>query len=325
MSRFALLGLVAASACSTIRMQVPVMKPAEINMGRYHQIAVDELKGRDGSEVSALVQQSLLESGRFQVVDRQHLNDIMRELRLSTSELADPTKAAQLGKQLPASALLFGNVEQSDYREREEHEDFELVDQNGDKQAHRRYTRKGTATVRVSFQIDDVETGQLVKVKVIQKDIHAETSNTDAQAASIDGQPLLERARHEVVQAFMTAIIPHKVEQEVTFLKDGNIPQLETATTYAKLGQWQKAGALVSTAIDGAERSGVASKSLAKAYWDRGLIEEYSGQYDKAKADVQKAFEYSNDNDYLNELANIDQAAADAAKLQQQNAAGSGT
>ncbi len=327
MRRFVLITSVVMSACATVHVDVPVMKPAEINMGRYKQIAVGELRGQHGQEIMNLVQQHLMESNRFQVVDRAHLGQIMGELKLSASELADPNHAAQLGKQLPASALLFGNVEEDDFQNNETFEDRKVADAKGNTHVQRYYTRVGTATVRVSFQIDDVETGQLLKVKRVEKRAQqrrfndcAQYSNAECHAPSIDGSEMLRQEREEVVAEFMRAIVPHRVVQEASFYKDGDLPELERAIAMCKLGEWAKAQDLVSTAIDRGEKSGLASKIIAKAYWDRGLVYEYSGQYDKAKADVQKAYEYTSDDDFLKELAHIEQAATDAKKLQEQNA-----
>ncbi len=308
-------------ACSTVRVTVPVTKPAEINMVKYRQVAVDKLSGRDGPQISELLEAALLDSGRFTVVDRQHLGQIMGELRLSASELSDPSKAAQLGRQLPASALIFGNVERSDYREEVlRGEPYTVPDLQGNPHTHVNITRRGTADVRVSFQITDVETGSLLKVKMIEKQNGAERSAIDKQPEPLDREALLAQARDAVVRDFMKSIAPYKVSREVAFRKDGDLPQLEGAIHASERGNWEHALELCNAAIDQGEKGGLKSKVLAKAYFDRGLVEEFMGQFDKAKADVSKADEYDTDADFEAELDNIAQAQKDAAKLAQENA-----
>ncbi|HLT59011.1 MAG TPA: CsgG/HfaB family protein [Limnochordales bacterium] len=59
----------------------------------------------------------LIESGRFRVLERSRLDQVMKELRLQTSEWFDPTNALQIGRLLGAPYLLMGTVTRFDLRE----------------------------------------------------------------------------------------------------------------------------------------------------------------------------------------------------------------
>src|SRR5207248_7501636 len=109
-------------ACGTVAVRVPVMKPAEINMAPYNSVAIGGMTGNGDRPVSEALEEALVNSQRFTVVDRQHMNQVMRELQLSSTDLADPNAAAKLGKVVTAGALIFGDVD-SRYREQpsEEH------------------------------------------------------------------------------------------------------------------------------------------------------------------------------------------------------------
>src|SRR5216683_1888531 len=112
LARFLAAPLAAASllACGTVRISVPVMRPAEVNMASYPSIAVGKLDGNAERVMASALEEALVKSERFKVVDREHLAQVMRELQLSASDLADPQNAAKLGKQITANALIFGNV-----------------------------------------------------------------------------------------------------------------------------------------------------------------------------------------------------------------------
>src|SRR5438132_13784048 len=104
-------------ACGTVPIRVPVMRPAEINMVAYQSVAVGDMRGGPGNSVMGdSLEEALLATNRFQVLDRQHMNSILRELSLSASDLADPSKAAKLGKVMTAGALIYGDVDET-YRE----------------------------------------------------------------------------------------------------------------------------------------------------------------------------------------------------------------
>src|SRR5262245_55762240 len=96
-------------ACGSVPVRVPVMRPAEINMAPYQNVAVGDMRGRgnNATVMGDYLEEALLNSQRFQVLDRQHMNSMMRELSLSSSDLSDPRKAAKLGKLMTAAALIY--------------------------------------------------------------------------------------------------------------------------------------------------------------------------------------------------------------------------
>ena len=159
-----------------------------------------------------------------------------------------------------------------------------------------------------------------MQAKTIEKVVQRSTSALDKPAPPLDELGMVEVGRRQVVESFVTAITPHQVQQRVTFYIDSKLPQLETAVTYVKVGNYDDALKVTSDAVALAERSGLPTKVLAKAYWNRGLIYEYSGQFQPARGDVKKAFELANDDDMAGELHNIDVAERDAAKLLEQGA-----
>lgn len=56
---------------------------------------------------------SFLEQKRFNVVERKKIDAVLRELKLSSSELVDPDRAVELGKIVAANAMLAGTVVES--------------------------------------------------------------------------------------------------------------------------------------------------------------------------------------------------------------------
>src|SRR3989440_1297152 len=153
------------AACGSVPVRVPVMRPAEINMIAYQSVAVGDMRGGRGTAVMGdSLEEALLGTNRFQVLDRQHMNSIMRELSLSASDLADPSKAAQLGKVMTAGALIYGDVD-------EQYRDVPSEDSIKNKDGTRvtLYKLRGEVRTRATFKIVDVATGRLIIAKTYEE------------------------------------------------------------------------------------------------------------------------------------------------------------
>jgi len=301
-------------ACGTAAVRVPVMRPAEINMAPYQSVAIGDMSGGGNRPMTDSLEEALVNTNRFTVVDRQHMSQLMRELRLSSSDLADPNAAAKLGKVVAAGALIFGDV-QSSYREQPDETRYK-----DDKGAyHTWYSLKGEAYVRSTFKIVDVSTGRLIVARTYEERADDVNRALDKRPQQIDRIALENAARRAVVERFMRAIVPHQEFLYAHFQKDGDIPQLEGGIGWAERGDWKKAQAAFNDAAQAAEKNvKLKAAQVAKCYWNLGLAYEYAGDYDKGEAMVNKAYSLSNDRDMLAEIDNIHRLQADARKLAEQ-------
>lgn len=64
----------------------------------------------DAQLVSEFVIEDLLDSGLFDIIEREQLDNILAEQSFGTSGLVDPTTAPQMGSLLGAQYILYGNV-----------------------------------------------------------------------------------------------------------------------------------------------------------------------------------------------------------------------
>lgn len=305
------------AACGTVAVRVPVMRPAEINMGPYNTVAVGGMTGNGDRPMSDALEEALVGSQRFTVVDRMHMDKVLRELQLSSSDLADPNAAAKLGKVVTAGALIFGDVNTT-YREQPGETHYK--DDKG--RQHTWYTVKGEVAVRATFKIVDVATGRLIIAKTYEERRHDTNRGLDQRPEPIDRAGLDKSARGAVVDRFMKAIVPHQEFMYANFEKDSDIPQLEGGIGWAERGDWKKAQDTFNTAAQDAEKNlKLKSAQIAKCYWNLGLAYEYAGDYDKGEAMINIAYQKSNDKEMLRELDNIQRLKADAAKLAEQSAA----
>jgi len=330
------LGCTLASACGTVAVKVPMMKPAEVNMAGYQSIAIGGLTeynqhthyywwSVDPSRLhpmTGMLEEALVATNRFQVVDRSHLDGILREQKLGATDLAAEGSVSKLGKVITAGALIFGEV-QDTYKESKKREKCSVL---FDKKQHVCNSITGEFRVVAHLKVVDVSTGQLKVTKNLEDTASDTNTGTDEPASPIDRPALEKKAREQVIAAFMKSIAPYQVVVEARFQTDGDIAQFETGIVWAKRGEWAKAIDIFNAAAQEAEKNTkLKSGQVAKCYWNLGLAYEYSGQYDKAVDLINKAFTMSNNPDVLNELDNVKKLRADAEKLQAQNAAAPGT
>ena len=307
----------ASAGCGTVRVSVPVMRPAEVNMAAYHSIAVGGLSGQNHEVMATALEEALVKSERFQVVDREHLAQVMRELRLSASDLADPNKASKLGKQVTANALIFGSVDER-YKEEKKDEQF----QDNKKVTHYLHRLRGEVVVTATFKVTDVTTGALITAKTLEERRDDTNTGVDEAPRAIDRDGLSKQARQTVLKKFLSTIVPHKEYLDAAFFTEGDLPQLETGVGYARRGDWKKAQDTFNAAIGDAERNPkIKTQVLGKAYWNLALAYEYNGDYEKALTTVDKAYQLTQDADMLAEQDNIKRLQAEAKKLAEQGAA----
>ncbi|TMA17694.1 MAG: tetratricopeptide repeat protein [Deltaproteobacteria bacterium] len=273
-------------ACATAApIRVPVMHPGEIDMTPYRSVAVGELRGKADRVLTEGLEEALVATNHFQVIGPSRTASALGELQLSVADLSDPARAAKLGKALGASALIYGDADES-YRE--EFSEDRLKEKDGAPTIIQKLF--GELTVRATFRIVDGSTGRLVVTRTYGPQ-------------PIDKQQLARSARAAVVERFLRAVVPYQEFVTADFRKDGDLPQLESGIGFAERGEWKKAQDSFRAAAAQVEKNPDPDrKKLAKAYWDLGLSYEYAGEYEQATQTVRKAYDLSQDKAMLQEL-----------------------
>lgn len=309
--------------CAEVKIPIQVTHHAEINMTTYKQIAIAEIKGNMGQSFSDTFKDSLVESNRFQVVERARLDQLLKELNLSQSDLADETKRVKLGKLLSASAMIAGHTE-GKYDEETTYQDATCSsgskkEGNYRKYSCKNYTRRGEVKTGGSIDVIDIQTGQIIKSKTLNNSCSEKTSATDATPAGIDKDSLFGQCLSKNVSTFLKAIIPWTEVVQASFVKDDAIPDLEKGINQVKMGEMAEAIKIFSNAAKAAETNpAIKPKSIANAYWNLGLAYEYTWEFDKAIELFKKAFSLNADETYIKEKANAESLKAQRRKLQEQ-------
>ena len=355
---------VGISGCMTVKVPVQVTRPAEIDMSPYKRIAIGEIKGSMGQHYSDRVKNSLVESGRFEVVDRSQLQSILRERSFSQSDSANPNQQKKSGKLISAAALIQGHTS-GEYSEEVTYRESSCSTSGGVRYRCNLYTRRGEVRTDGSIDVIDVQTGKIIKSKPLNATCNQKTSPVEGTPPGIDKGGLLGECLGKNVMILMKAISPWRETVMAAFVKDDAMPDLEKGISYAKAGNMDEAirifastakvaetsnmtvkpapdnvapeatgssdifqllGKMVSTVSAKTFESNASAKpeSIANAYWNLGLAYEYSREFDKAVEAFKKANSFNPKPEYTSEIANVQRLKRQHTKLKTQEEAFAG-
>ncbi len=270
------------NAC-TPSIVVKLKRPAEVNLKRYKKIAVNAIAGQyEPNEPEALnltddITVNLVESQLFEIVDRQNINTIMQEQNLGQSGVVDETSAVAIGKVIGPAAMIFGRIQNNNYKEDVTKGDS-YVDQKGMTQT--RYVRRGNLTYGVNLKLIDIETSKIIAIKSI--DGSSSTSQTGSSyysVPSINQDQLRNQCRSKVVEKFMKMVAPYIVSKTIFFEKDGKLPELTQALNLIKIQEWDEA---IKVLEECSHKMDLEPKVKAKAIYNYGAILEAKERYEEA-------------------------------------------
>ncbi|MCA1826104.1 MAG: CsgG/HfaB family protein [Myxococcales bacterium] len=329
-----------AVGCAAGRVNVPVLRPAEINLVSYKTLGISSLSGGPMAQlVTATLEEQLVRSQRFTIVDRQRIESVMGELQLASTDIADPHNSVKLGGLLTAGALITGDV-QSRYVETP-HED-KGFSKGGVPHFHR--WTSAELTLEANFRLTDVSTGALLVARrysalksndsngltqvaagllgAVLSSATGQTMENDAIDPPPDRARLEREAVAEVVSKFAAAIQPTSEMREVQFELDDAVPQLQAGLGWAQHGDWRKAQATFNTAIQDSEKNArIGAGTLWKVYFDTAVSYEYGGEPDKALPLLEKAYSLAPGNRrVLDEMESVKRMQGELRQLAEQNA-----
>lgn len=292
---------------------IPVQRPAEVNLSGNKTIGVGEIispggrKTHQSNNLEEIITTRLVESGSFQVVDRQNINSILREHNLTLSGLVDENHSVEAGKLLGTNVLIFGNINEDQYSE--EISEKEKTDEEGGRSYIVR-ERKGTYKLLTNIRLVEVSTGKILAARDFASVKTAKTSARNEDPPAIDRRPMYRQASQEVASQLVRMIAPYKENVKVSFEKDKQLPELDMAIAQIRIGDWEDA---IRTLQMAAMKNDLDDKTKAKAFYNYGLVILYDGQYENAMESFRRAMQ-------LNPKKKQYQLAVIRAKNEQENA-----
>lgn len=280
----------ALGTCQEVKLLVS--HPAEVDLSKYKTVAFAKIDGDYGNSFATALKERMVQNGNLTVMDRTELDKVLAELQMTQDDLFDTEKREQVGKILPATALVLGKVE---HKFASESRQKNATCGSGKKAYPCMQTYQvGTADMIADISIVRVETGQTIQVKHLSATSEETTDTILSTKKGINERALHEKNLNQLVSGMQMAILPYKSEQSVIFYLDGDLPQLERAIPDTEAGELQKAKERIRSAIaDNKDNPKISKEVLAKAYFDLGLLYLYTQEFEQAE----KAFETVDDLD----------------------------
>ena len=312
---FAAIPFFVALGCSSTRLTIPVVRPAEVDLSDFERIAVGDIRGREGAPFPAELAKALLDTERLEVLDHADLERRLSANNLALEALLEGGNQEQVKEIFGATVFISGEVTNSVYDEEITQSSSSRLDTEAGRLSFTRtYTRIGTARMEATLRLVDLRTSRVVTVKDFRaEETRKNRSINDPEPDWIDRSPLFEACRAQMIQAFMRMITSHTRYVQVAFERDGRIPVLQQGFDKARTGQWQEAIDLFRQGTGSSH-----SQVVHKAFYNLGLAYLYTDQLVKSRNAFEEAYARTPEKDYQRALRRVNARIEDRRRLHEQ-------
>ena len=307
------------NGCATKALKLNVNRPAEINLKNYNKIAIGDIIGENGAvsnhsrDVADKITSALFESKKFEVLDRQNIDTLLKEHNLNASGLVNEKTAAEIGEFIGAAVLVFGRIQTDSYDE-EITKGTPWTEKKGN--SHQTITREGQYKLTAHLTVVDMKTAKFLAVKDLPAANKTSTSADNNTPEKIDSDVLYTKCLNKITADFMKMVAPYSVQVTALFIKDAKLPELDQALTQFSIDEWDKGIGLLESAT---KKDGLEPQVKAKAFYNLGLAQTYTGRTDEAIETLKQAITLDPKNSkYSNALVTAKKEKEIADKLKQQ-------
>lgn len=324
------------AACAPTKVPVRVMKPARVDLKGIHRVAVTEFSGPDqsGELAVSILNTKLLNSNYFDVLEREKLQDVMQEYRLSMAGITDPDNAKKIGQLLGVDGIITGavtaySVEDESGKERIKERiwtgkyekdakgnfiyEKDIFGKKHKKKVYRQqfvthYYKIRRGTVTVTFRVVDVRTGEILTAKTYSRN-YTGSKVRDGRGRLKARDAILTDLTNAVVGEFVKDIAPYNVVLKRVIL--GGPGPIDMGKKMAKNNLWPEATKMWEQAVK-------VFPNKPEAFYDLGLAYEVQGRLKDAEKLYRKAVQLKPDKLFMKALSNVRQAERERLRLEQQ-------
>jgi hypothetical protein len=269
------------------------LAPAEVNLAGVKRIAITKIEGPDGETFATMVSQRILDSKRYELVERGEMDKITAEHRGALDAAFEQNQGVEIGKLLPAAALVAGKVNEVKAEDRVNSKNDTCTRYDSGKLVRyscTRYTRTVKARFVTNVRVFDTNTSKVLVTRRLVAERKKETTSTDGDPDNVDGDALLDQCRNEVADQFFKMIAPHPVQEHVALEEDGALPELKQGNEYLKRGDPGTASEFFARAVAKADANpSLKPDAKGRAHYSYGLGKAMAGDYDVALAELHMA------------------------------------
>jgi tetratricopeptide (TPR) repeat protein len=297
----ALVALCCLWGCSTTRIQVPVLRPAEINTGGFKRAVVLGFKNttvlsNEGDQLEFTLARRLVETNRFTVIDKALFDQSMRSQATTTNDVL----------------VISGVVNEYSYTENI----VESKPYQRDGKTFVDYRRNGAVRLGVSFQVSRTSNAQILGGRALLQEIPGSSTATNGQPPPLVVASMVAEARERLVAAFLKKIVPYEEIVGVDFYSEKTIPELDYGITAAQQGDWDTALQTFGMATD----KYTTNKQVHVAWYNLALALQCVARFAEAEQAFLRAIRLDpTTSEYQRALERCRQLANDYRRVQQES------
>jgi len=277
------------------KVEVTLVHPPGLGL-KVERLAFAPARDRNSREMADALTADLVQSHQVEVVDRAHLDEVLKEQELGSSGYVEPATIAKLGKLLGPSVLVIVNVNRSDLSRNQSSKEERSTDYKTKQEVVRhKHTSITSLDFSATVQVVDLSTGRVFGAQRLED--APSLSNT-----SYDGYPAYPLDSDVRRLAFETAkvkvlhmLLTWSEVRKLTFFDDDTFGM---AKAHQRLRSGDVRGAL-DLALDGLDQSkrdtGQKSKYYPRAQYNVGIIYFILGRYDEALPYLRTALDMQSD------------------------------
>jgi hypothetical protein len=308
-------GVLFFSACATITLPVSVTMPPAVDLGSYRQFAFGEMDGSSGPQFKAILQAGLSRSPIFYFIPSDRLEVFAAEYDLAKANPQLDSKTEDLEIELSGSAFISGVINKDYYEVVRERPDVCVLKN----QKHPCPLKTRVGDIRISGHIDftDARTGKLIRSQGISNVCELQTWAKNAVPGPINQGQLERQCVNVAARDLLFLLLPSQKLFFPSFVKVPEIPNANLGMVDAEAGRMMEASHDFEKGLQSpeAQKAGFDRKLLSDLYWNAGLAQEYSWQFDQALASFKKAYALVPDINILVEESQLLNLEAERRKL----------
>ncbi|WP_285574141.1 CsgG/HfaB family protein [Geothrix limicola] len=264
------------------KVEVTLVHPPGLGL-KVERLAFAPSHDRNSRELVDALTADLVQSRQVEVVDRAHLDAVLKEQELGASGYVEPATIARLGKLLGPSVLVIVNVNRSDLSRNQSSKEERSTDYKTKQEiVRRKHTSITSLDFSATVQVVDLSTGRVFAAQRMEDAPNLSNTSYEgfpAYPPDADVRRLaFETAKVKVLHLLLTWSEPRKL----TFFDDDTFG-MDRAHSRLKAGDLR--GAL-DQALDGLDQSkrdtGRKPKYYPRVQYNVGIILFAQGRYSEA-------------------------------------------
>lgn len=277
------------------KVEVTLVHPPGLGL-KVERLAFAPTRDLNSRELADALTADLVQSRQVEVVDRAHLDAVLKEQELGASGYLEPATIARLGKLLGPSVLVIVNVNRSDLSRTPSAKEERSTDYKTKQEIVR---LKRTATTSLDFsatvQVVDLSTGRIFGAQRLEDAPSLSNSSYDGIPAYPRDSDVRRLAFEAAKVKVLHLLLAWSEVRKLTFFDD-EVFGMDRA--HERLKAHDVRGAL-DLALDGLEQSrrdkGQKPKYYPRAEYNAGLIRFIQGQYEDALPHLRAALDMQPD------------------------------